>query len=244
MKHRVGRGIVISCHSDSALSRTASCSIAPSWRLQQWLNSAGVTRTSCKNREALKSRPRLSARTLQLPCQPQTYTRQQLAALTAALSRHSDTQHRPSRPQTQRNSVQAHGRRGPWCTVRPAWCRKNSNATAPHRTPPHGQLRDSRVSTPVSGFVPFAMLHRYRFWSFRSRTSVQSEPSIVFLENCALVTCAASSTAFVKSAASRSIDSSDVPLRSGENGAWFLRLSDNFSGNSLVAERGCCVCPR
>jgi hypothetical protein len=37
------------------------------------------------------------------------------------------------------------------------------------------QFRLSRVSTPVVGLVPSAMLHRYVLTSFRKTTSVQSE---------------------------------------------------------------------
>ena len=45
-----------------------------------------------------------------------------------------------------------------------------------------GHIRLSRVSTPVTGFVPVAVgcSHRYFFWSFRSSVSDQSDPEISF----------------------------------------------------------------
>ena len=40
-----------------------------------------------------------------------------------------------------------------------------------------GHVKDSRVSVPVLAFVPLAISHKYRIWSFRRGTSVQSDPS-------------------------------------------------------------------
>ena len=60
------------------------------------------------------------------------------------------------------------------------------------------------MSTPVVGLTPLATVQRYLSWSFRSSTSVQSDPTMVLSLNCALVTSAPSNTALEKSAPSRS----------------------------------------
>ena len=58
-----------------------------------------------------------------------------------------------------------------------------------------GHISDSRVSTPVFGFVPEAIAQSALCASFRKATSVQSLPVILMFFMPALVTCGSTRTA-------------------------------------------------